>query len=283
MYQSSYGKNIFPLDPSEDSNSVSRKDPSFPECDVALEEAMTYRFLSGTIVWLDSIASITLGRSPHILPYHTHIMRDDAQTKLEEIMGCENWVMLQISRIASLQEIKIQAMRQDHFDCSELRQTVDDIGRRIKDGLALLTSELPDIPERNSPSNLTSTLDPSRLVTHMFAYMASIYLHLVIEGFQNLEILSTTISEAMRMLQTQIPSQILSALVAPLYFIGLVARQGEKQFFQETFSSPPVLDLSLTHRRRILPVLEEIWSKRQSASFFAWEDSLELTQDILLM
>ena len=284
MYQSCYGKNNFPLGLTKDSSSASREDPPFPGCDdVALEEARTYRFLSDTIVWLDIIASITLGRSPHLLPYHAHIIGSDAQTKLEEIMGCKNWVMLQISRIAALQEIKTQAMRQDHFDCSELRQSVADIGKHIKDGLALLTSQLPDISRGNSPSNLTSTLDPSRLVTHVFAYMASIYLHLVIEGFQNLEILSTTISEAMRMLQSLIPSQTLSALVAPLYIIGSVARQGEKQFFQHTFSSPPVLDLSLTHRGRILPVLEEIWSKRQSASFFAWEDSLELTQDILLI
>ncbi|KAL8792383.1 MAG: hypothetical protein Q9195_004996 [Heterodermia aff. obscurata] len=284
MYQSVYVKSTSHSSPAEDSGPTSREDHSSLESDnVAAGGALIYRFLSGTIVWLDIIASITVGKSSHLLPYQTHIMASDTLTKFEEIMGCESWVMVLISRIAALQEIKIQAMQQENFNCSELRQDVADIGRQIQDGLALLASESPNISEKDPISKSKSTLNLPRLVTHIFAYMASIYLHLVIEGFQNLETLSTTISKAMRMLQTQIPTQILPALVAPLYLTGSVASQDDVQFFRDIFSSPPVLDPSLAHRGRILHVLEEIWKKRQRASFFAWEDSLELTHDILLI
>lgn len=284
MYLNAYGKNLSPFDQAEDSSPGSRDDRPFLECDnVVAHETVIYIFMSGTIIWLDIIAAITLGRSPRLLPHHTRILISDAQTKLEKIMGCDNWVMLLIGRIAALQEIKTQAMQQEHFDCSELRQNVADIGSQIQDGIALLTSELPDISGIDSMSELPSTIDSSRLITHMFAYMASIYLHLVIEGFDNLETLSTTISEAMRMLQTRIPTHILPALVAPLYVIGSVARKGERAFFRDIFSSPTVLNLSLAHREMILPALESIWSKRQTVSFFAWEDSLELTQDMLLI
>jgi len=284
MYQNGYRKNLAPFGLAENSRTILCEDrPLLEHEHVAGEEIVSFRFLSGTIIWLDITSSITAGRAPHLLSYHTSIIASNSQTKLEGIMGCRNWVMLQVGRIAALHEHKIQAMRQQHFDCTELKQTVADISRQIQCGLAQLALEAFNISERDSAATFEPILDPPTLVTHIFAYMASIYLHLVIEGFQKLEVLDTTISEAMRMLRNQIPTQILPALVSPLYVIGSVARQGDEQFFRDIFSSPPLLDPLLKHRRRILPMLEEIWSKRQTAPLFAWEDSLEPTHDILLL
>ena len=257
--------------------------PLLDHDNVAAEEVASFRFWTGTIIWLDITSSITAGRAPLLLPYHTSIIASHSQTKLDGVMGCRNLTMLQIGRIAALQEIKIQGLRQQHFDCTELKQSVADLKGQIQCSLAQLALEAVNISERYSTAMSEPISDPSILVTHMFAYMASLYLHLVVEGFQNLEILETTISEAMRMLRTQIPTQILPALVSPLYVIGSVARQEDKQFFRDIFSSPPLLDPSLRHRGRILPMLEEIWSKRQTEPLFVWEDSLESAHDILLI
>ena len=284
MYQNGHEKNLASFGLAENPRTILCEDrPLLEHEPMAVEDVVSFRFLSGTIIWLDITSSITAGRAPHLLPYHTSVIASYSQTKLEGIMGCRNWVMLQIGRIAALHEHKIQAMRQQHFDCTELKQTVADIGRQIQCGLAQLALEAFDISERESAAIFEPILDPPPLVTYIFAYMASLYLHLVIEGFQKLEILDATISEAMRMLRTQIPTQILPALVSPLYVIGSVARQEDEQFFRDIFSSPPLLDPSLKHRGRILPMLEKIWSKRQTAPLFAWEDSLELTHDILLL
>jgi len=117
----------------------------------------------------------------------------------------------------------------------------------------------------------------------MFAIMALIYLHLVTRGFQKLEVLDAIISQALTMLRSQLPTQLLPALVAPLYIIGSVARQEDEQFFRTLFSSLPLLDPALKHRERILPVLEEIWSRRRTRPGSAWEDVFELTQDMLLI
>ncbi|MCJ1384496.1 hypothetical protein MMC17_007613 [Xylographa soralifera] len=284
MYQSGYKKNLTPFGLAENSRTILCEDRPLLEYEhMAVEEVVSFRFLSGTIIWLDITSSITAGRAPYLLPYHTCIVASNSQTKLEGIMGCRNWVMLLIGRIAALHEHKIQAMRQQHFDCTELKQTVAAISREIQCGLSQMSLEAFNIPKRDSVTMLEPILDLPTLVTHIFAYMASFYLHLVIEGFQKLEKLDTTISEVMRMLQTGIPTRILPALVSPLYVIGSVARQGDEQFFRDIFTSPPLLDQSLKHRGRILPMLEEIWSKRQTARLFAWEDSLELTHDMLLI
>ena len=246
-------------------------------------EVANFRFLSGTIVWLDITSSITMGTAPKLLPYHTCILAFDSQIKLEEFMGCKNWAMLQIGRISALQERKIQAMRQEHFDCTELQHTVADIDRQIQSRLALLALEVYNISERGHTARLEPMSDIPMLVTHVFAYMESLYLHLVPEGFQKPKVLDKIISEAMRMLQTQIPTVVLPALVTPLYVVGSVARQGDEQFFRDIFSPPLLLDSLLKHQGKILPILEEIWSKRRTTPLFAWEDSLELTHDILLL
>jgi len=284
MYQNGHKKNLAPFGLAENSRTILYEDRPLLESEhEAVEEIVNFRFLSGTIIWLDITSSITAGRAPHLLPYHTCIIAPNSQTKLEGIMGCRNWVMLQIGRVASLHEGKIQAMRQQQFDCTELKQTAADVSRQIQCGLAQLALEAFNISERDSAAMSEPMLDPPTLVTYIFAHMASLYLHLVIEGFHKLEVLDTTISEAMRMLRTRTPTQILPALVSPLYVIGSVARQVDEQFFRDIFSSPPLLDPLLKHRGRILPMLEEIWSKRRTAHLFAWEDSLEFAHDMLLL
>lgn len=284
MYQNSHEKNLVPFGLAENSRKILFEDrPLLESGNAAVEEVGNFRFLSGTIIWLDITSSFTAGQAPHLLPYHACMIAPNSKTRLEGIMGCKNWVMLQIGRIAALHEHKIQAIRQQRFECAELKQTVADISRQIQCGLAQLALEASNISDSDSAASSKPISDHPTLVTHIFAYMAYLYLHLVIEGFGRLEVLNTTISEAMAMLRSQVPTQILPALVSPLYVIGSVARKEDEQFFRDIFASPPLLDPSLNHRKRILPMLEEIWSKRRTAPLFAWEDSVELTHDILLL
>ncbi|KAL5352051.1 hypothetical protein ACLOAV_001994 [Pseudogymnoascus australis] len=229
------------------------------------------RFLSGTLIWLDIISCITAATTPHLLQFHSAVMAPNSQTRLEDIMGCKNWVMLQVGRIATLHANKLEALRQGHFNCEEFKRTIIDIDIEIQSGL-----------DSSGPDSV-ALCNPPTLITPVFTIMASVYLHLITHGFQQLGVLDIVISRAMIMLKTEIPTHILPALVAPLYVIGSVARQEDEQFFRDVFSSPPLLDASLKQRTRILPILEEVWNKRRTETGFLWEDSLELIPDMLLI
>jgi C6 transcription factor Pro1 len=248
------------------------------------QEVVSFRFMGGTIIYLDIIASITTGTVPRLLSYHPGVIASNSQTKLENIMGCKNWVMVQIGRIAALHGHEKHALQLGRFDHAAFNQTADSIGKEIESGLARGALGCLNISEGDFPGLRSTVPDQITLTTQIFAYMASVYLHLVIHGFQRLEILDTTISGAMKMLQTQIPSHLLPALVCPLYLIECVAGQGdEQQFFRNTYSSSPFLDpLLLEHRGRISPILEEIWSRRRTIPVLAWDDILKLTHDLLL-
>jgi hypothetical protein len=247
------------------------------------EQVVNFRFLSGTLIWLDITCSITTGTAPYLLPYHSRVLAPTSQTKFEKIMGCKNWAMLQIGRIAALHEHKTRALLEGQFDSIEFEETVSNISREIQCGLAQEALEGFKISERNFATTSNAMLDPPTPVTQIFAYMASLYLHLVTHGFQKMEILEATISEAMRTLRTHIPKHLLPALVSPIYIIGSVARGEDEQFFRDIFTSPPLLDPLLKHRGRILQILEEIWRRRHIGDDVTWKNNLELTYDILLL
>lgn len=249
----------------------------------AAEQVTNFRFLTGATIWLDITSSITTGIAPQLLPWHSTIIASNSQTKLEDIMGCQNWVMLQVGRIAALHERCAQAAGRGDFNCTEFHQIAFDITLSIQDGLTQAALEGFGISENELAGMVDTIPKEHTLVTHIFALMASTYLHLVIHGFQELEVLDNTITKAMSILQAELTRRLLPALVAPLYIIGVVARPGDKPFFREVLSSLPLLDSSLKHRKRILPVLEEIWRERERAVGLTWNDSLGLATDIFLL
>ncbi|OBT65925.1 hypothetical protein VE03_05488 [Pseudogymnoascus sp. 23342-1-I1] len=272
MYLRSNKYGSAPTDLTGESRAVLNKELPLLEYEALVSNDTAHsRFMSGTLIWLDIVSCITAATTPHLLEFHSTVMAPDSQTQLEDIMGCKNWVMLQIGRIAALHANKLQALRQGHFNCEEFKQTIIDIDIEIQSGL-----------EAYGP-DYVALCNPTTLITPLFAIMASVYLHLITHGFQELGILDVFIARAMIILQTEVPTHVLPALVAPLYVIGSVARQGDEQFFRDAFSSPPLLDTSLKQRTRILPILEEVWDKRRAESSFLWEDSLELIPDILLI
>lgn len=248
-----------------------------------IEEVMIVRFEFSTIFWFDILDSITAGTAPRLLAHHVSFIGVNSLNKMEDYMGCKNWVMLQIGRIAALHEQETEAqVQQRHFDCGGIMEMVVDIGNEIETGLA--QAAFAQFNTSGRGASLPSLLsEPIVFVTRMFAYMATIYLHMVIHGFEKLHLLSSTISEAMKMLHTHVAGHLLPAVVAPLYFIACVASREDEPYFRIIFETPPLRDPLLSHRRRVVPILEEIWKGRQTNPSLSWRDCLRLADNILLL
>jgi C6 transcription factor Pro1 len=284
MYQLGYKQNLVYFNLAEKSRTILCEDLPLSEDEPTVtREVVSFRFLGSTMIWLDITSSITTGMTPYLLSHHSSALAPGSQVKLENIMGCKNWVMLQIGRISALHERKTQALRQGNFNCVEFEPIVADINREIQYGISQEAWERFNISEPNPAKDSNTLSDPTEVITNVFTSMGLIYLQLAIQGFQNLEILDATISAAVGTLKTQIPTHLLPALVAPLYVIGCVAKQEDEQFFRKIFSSSPLLDPSLKHRGRILPILQEIWAERRTTPGYSWEGSLELAQNMLLV
>lgn len=189
--------------------------------------------------------------------------------------------MLQIGRITKLHERKCQPSA-ERLECMEAQQIVSEIDRDIQCGLAQAALEGFDLSDTSSTISSGTLSNLSRLVTLIFAYMTSIYLHVVVHGFQNLEAIDITTLNAMNLLRKNCPPHLLPACIAPLFIIGSVAREENEDYFRDAFSQR-FLDPATRHRQKILPILEEIWSRRRTSLEFQWKDCLELTRDVLLI
>jgi hypothetical protein len=283
MFDRGSERNMCGIGVAEASRKVVFEDHHITEYEAGVtEEIVNVRFVFGTMIWLDILSSITAGTEPYLISHHLRIIGPNSQIRLEDIMGCKNSAMLQLGRLAELYGQKARALQNGAFDCSQLEHLVDDISREIQCGLTQGALEDFNISD-GATATFNTMSDSSTLVTHMFLHMASIYLHLLVQGFQNLTLLDPTISEAMTLLQSRTPTRVLPALVCPLFFIGCVARGEDQQFFRAVFSSPPLLNPLLNHRGRILPIMEEIWSRRGTILGFGWEDCVALTKDLLLI
>ncbi|KAL3450273.1 fungal-specific transcription factor domain-containing protein [Aspergillus insuetus] len=237
-----------------------------------VQEVVTFRFMEATIIWLDLIASITSGVSPTLLQVHSHTFRPHSPTKLEKIVGCPNWLVIHIGQTADLHARMADAQRlgmETESTRTRFLQEYDSIRDKIQSGL---------VDTRKSPTSGLSAPIPAMV----FPHMAVIYLHLVVHGFQDLDRLGGVISEAMQILQNEVPCNLLSAMIAPLFIIGCVARQDwEQGYIRTVLSSAPVIQPLLKHRSRVLPALENVWIGRQTPGF-TWSDAIRACGDLLL-
>ncbi len=281
MYQQGHEKNFAVFGLAQESLAILTGDLPLPDDDPLIaEEVVQFRFLRSALSWLDISLAITAGTAPILRFDHFCPMSIDSRTKLENLMGCKNEVMLWIARIATLTKLKSQAVQEGRFDCLEFERTVCKIRDEMQESKP--AEDARDCEDKSAVL-VDASLDSIRLITRLFTCMATIYIHIVLCGYRDLELLDATIVEAMELFQTKVSISLMPALVCPLFFIGSVAKPEDEDFFRELFASPPLLNPALKHREKVLPVLEEIWKGRQTAPGFGWNDVLELTHSILLI
>jgi hypothetical protein len=249
------------------------------------EEQMIFRFLCGVLLWLDILSSITTGKSPRLQSFHSHATTSGPHIDLKSIMGCKNWAMIQIGRVAALQEYKTQALQHACLDTVDFEVRADGIRQELLRGLTEESLSSLGISHADHTTSTISVITPQMLITRVWALAASIYLHLVVHGFQlETQELNSIFTEAMMILRTEITPDLMIAIICPLYIIGCVARKEDQGFFRYVFSSAPVLDPSLEHRGKILPLLEEIWRVRDTTmGQLTWQDSLRFSEHNILL
>ncbi len=243
------------------------------------QKVVIFRFLSGVVLWLDIISSVTSGKAPRLLPVYNSPILARTKTNLQQIMGCPNWAIFQIGQITALHEDKMHELYTHGFTTTKFTARADAISRDLARGVENNRQEVNIKMDKDAISS-------QRLITLIFALSAFIYLHLVVHGFNNAEQegLSNRISEVMILLHTESGRSYRHVLVCPLYIVGCAARnENEKELFRRVFSTPPVLHPSLEHRAKILPLLEETWRRKSCDQSWTWADNLRLSNHPLLL
>ncbi|KAI3580716.1 fungal-specific transcription factor domain-containing protein [Fusarium oxysporum f. sp. albedinis] len=114
--------------------------PSWPGAADALNtEQGAFRFFSSILLVADIISSTVLDQPAKLLEYHSELRRSDSRQKpnadLEEVTGCQTWVLLAISDISSLSRWKKDQMISGKLSKDELIYQATSLDRILNNAL----------------------------------------------------------------------------------------------------------------------------------------------------
>lgn len=147
---------------------------------------------------------------------------------LRRHMGCENWAMVAIMNISSLQAWKANAVSNDQLNTSELQRKASVLLRMLEGGIDTL------LRERNTLAfSKTQTDQDSSLVTELFARAATTYLHIVVAGPKPYTPeIRQSVSKTVKILKIM-PRRLIIRVSWPYTITGCMAVGGEQDICNE--------------------------------------------------
>lgn len=239
-------------------------------------EQAAFRFSSALLIFDDIIASTILQEKPRLHEYHDSLLGNadnaDPPINLAATVGCQNWVLLQIGKIAALDAWKQDRKREGDLNIIELAQRATAIKYLLESHSKQLETNSIIIPEESisllnvltSDFSQQSTLaNQSILVTHAWAHAALIYLLVVVNGWQPASVeIRYHVSEIIELLTHKIsPSALLRTMVWPFCVAGCLAEQAQEVCFRgmvEALQPPSVFGTV----RKALEIMENVWRSR---------------------
>ncbi|KAI0100218.1 fungal-specific transcription factor domain-containing protein [Nemania sp. FL0031] len=196
-------------------------------------EQAAFRFSSTLLVFDDIIASTVLQEKPRLYEFHHTLLEGTQGTgpviDLEAVIGCQNWVLVQIAEIAVLDAWKHQCKNSGTLDVVELMYHSMAIKNSLETNLAPIQAHtVASSKEDGSVFDVSATNNSIRsqksLITLVWAHGALIYLAVVL-GWQptNAEI-SYHVRHIIEVLVRQVsPPALLGTIVWPLCVAGCLA------------------------------------------------------------
>jgi hypothetical protein len=241
-------------------------------------EQAAFRFSSALLILDDVIASTVLQEKPRLYEYHHSLLGNidgtDPPINLEAVVGCRNWVLLQIGEIAVLDAWKQRCKRAGNLDVMELVRRATVIKESLvahlmrlevepaiipKVGSSLLDVLTADYYQSQTPANQTS------LVTRVWAHAALVYLFVVVSGWQPASVdVRYHVGLIVELLTRQIsPPALLRTMVWPFCVAGCLAEPTQEDHLRgivEALHPPSVFGTA----RKALEIMENVWRKRDA-------------------
>ncbi|PVI07516.1 hypothetical protein DM02DRAFT_551138 [Periconia macrospinosa] len=235
-----------------------------------------FRFYSALLIVDDIISSTCMTEPPRLSRYHAqclfandHSPEARSPLNLEDFMGCENWVLLQISEISALDAWKKSMKKAGQLDMMELVARASVIKQCLLGYLTRLEATT-NIPNTNPPgffAFFNDQLPPmpggcSAFVTRVWAHAALLYLSVTVSGWQpaSLEI-RNNMTRILALLEQMPEPKLLRTVAWPFCFAGCLAESDEEYRFRA------MADALVPHQlfgaaRKALEIMESVWKCR---------------------
>ncbi|KPI43575.1 uncharacterized protein AB675_7181 [Cyphellophora attinorum] len=214
-------------------------------------------FFASLLLFVDIIASTALGSTPSLRKHHSLL----SDLRLENVVGCQTWVLEAIASTSALCAWKQDAKERDKLSFFQLIRLANPISTSLEKGLAELDS-LPSLTKpRLSAYYALGHVDRERVIaTKIWANAALIYLSVSVFGWQvnNVDVQSS-ISRVLSLVENIDSPAQLRSLSWPLCIVGSMASTEQEQSFRRIATGRGALDRFGT-LSTALCIMEAIWN-----------------------
>lgn len=237
-------------------------------------EQAAFRF-SVTLLMLDDIiASTVLQDQPRLYEYHSSLLDGiECLINFEAVVGCQNWVLLNISEVSVLDARKHQCSRSGTLDVMELVHRATYIKASLEAHLTKFEMEPAFLPKRTNSildvlgadsQQSTVPADQTSLVTRVWAHAALLYLSVVVSGWQpaNNDV-RYHVARILKLLSQISPPALLRTMAWPFSIAGCLAESAQETHFRKLVGvlEPSVVFGTL---RKALEIMERVWQNRNA-------------------
>lgn len=245
-------------------------------------------FFAGVIAWYDVLSCATTGSRPFF--QCNGLGAGECCIHLDKIMGSENWAMLCIMDIATLDEWKNGLQASGKLSMHKLVSRATDIEHRLEGGLTRSFEKL-DAAHSLPPSSYsteTKPLDLVSIITRTFACSALVYLHVVVSGpCPGMPAIRESVTRTIAALRAFPDQNIAATLSWPLCVAGCMALEEDEDFFRTLNTTERMFDPTFGNSLKVLTIMEECWRLRkqeQGRDTVDWRSAMNsLGIDILLV
>jgi hypothetical protein len=245
-------------------------------------------FFVTLLLFIDIVASTSLGRSPSLMIYHKTLLSSESLAecpiKLEAVFGCQDWVLLAIVDTSSLCAWKRDARQNGNYSVVSLVDRARPISESLEVGLASIATH------SQSPSSNASglegyytrhdkTIDHKVIsnITRIWANAARIYLSVTLSGWQtNARDIQASVVEILSLLQAVNSPAQLRSLSWPLCVAGCVALPNQEGEFRSIINAAGSLREFGT-LLSALRIMEAVWRSRGTIDGDTWDIASSLT------
>ncbi|KAF2640796.1 hypothetical protein P280DRAFT_507397 [Massarina eburnea CBS 473.64] len=241
-----------------------------------------FRFCAGFLLFIDVIASTALRQSPKLLKYHADILTEmddgifaisDAEVRLSSIVGCRNWVVRSIARVAALEAWKLEQINEKRLSVVEMVGRAEGIAAELRTGILGIQNGAMEsglgMMEHRAPFDMRPNPHDSARSTIIWAHAAQLYLAVVVSGWQmsNTEV-RANVTRIIELLTT-VPAYQLRAFAWPLCVAGCLALGEEESFFTALVSNQGKV-YTAGALDDVRQIMRRVWQRRTTLDVHTW-------------
>ncbi|KAF2110771.1 fungal-specific transcription factor domain-containing protein [Lophiotrema nucula] len=254
--------------------------PQISGIQVPSAEQAAFKFSTAGLLFADIIASTVQREIPSLYKLYDSLLGGEtAPIKLEDVIGVQNWVLLGIAEIVSLNAWKQQRRTSGDLDMMELVRRATSIKEGLSYWLANLTT-ISVLKDSRATSGLLDT--PSHgdnwiSVTMIWGRAALLYLSIVVNGWQPASCeVRQNVQEIIKLLSHELSSpSLLRTVVWPFCVAGCLAEPQQEFLFCSMVEKLPAAGVfGPVHKAH--DIMAKVWRSRDTIDSVNWDLALSL-------